>query len=350
MLLYLHIPFCDSKCHYCSFNSYVDKFAYRKRYMQALMQQLKHDIDFYQVTEGSIETLFIGGGTPSTIEPALYQELFSFIHPYLHVNAEITSEANPNSATYEWIEGMKQLGVNRLSFGVQSFNNEKLKLLGRAHNATMAIDAIKNAHTLGFNDISLDLIYGVAGDTLKLLQDDLSQALSLPINHLSAYALTIEENTLFEKKPHMSHEQLPHTKEIFHTIIAAGLKQYEISNFGKPSEHNRGYWLYKEYLGVGCGAIGRIGENRLYTQKDIDKYLQDPLQIEKEPLSSEDIMTEKLFLGLRSNVGFDSNLLSKSEKKQADILVKEEKLYCIHNRYYNSDYLLSDELALFILA
>lgn len=124
MLLYIHIPYCDSKCHYCSFNSYVDKFDTRKEYMLALEKQLKYELKRFKVTSSSIETVFIGGGTPSTINPSLYKPIFEILKPLIQANAEITTEANPNSATKKWLKGMYELGVNRVSFGVQSFDKK----------------------------------------------------------------------------------------------------------------------------------------------------------------------------------------------------------------------------------
>ncbi|MDP2893973.1 MAG: radical SAM family heme chaperone HemW, partial [Sulfurimonas sp.] len=222
MLLYIHIPFCDSKCSYCAFNSYVDKFHLKEIYMEALCTQLQFEIKRFSVTPKSIESLFIGGGTPSTVSPKLYEKLFSMLDPYLAKNIEITSEANPNSATLEWLEGMFALGVNRISFGVQSFNKEKLRILNRAHNASQAEEAILNAQKVGYKNISLDLIYATLGDTKELLENDLLRAFSLPINHLSAYALTIEEGTPFESKPHMSKERLSLTSWLFKKIKKFG--------------------------------------------------------------------------------------------------------------------------------
>lgn len=351
MLLYIHIPFCDSKCSYCAFNSYVDKFQLKEEYMLALHKQLLFELSRYEAKEQSIETLFIGGGTPSTVEPALYAPLFKTLQPYLKKNIEITSEANPNSATKEWLQGMKALGVNRISFGVQSFDAEKLKLLNRAHTPTMAIEAIKSAKSLGYENLSLDLIYATLGDTKELLQRDLQQALALPINHISAYALTIEEGTAFSSKPHMSKEQLELTEWLFRAIASHGFTQYEISNFGNyQSQHNLGYWTYKEYIGLGAGAVGKRALKRYYPQKVIEKYIDNPLEIEEEQLTTEDEHIEKIFLGLRSCVGVAENLLSQKELAQAKILLDEEKLTLVDGIYYNNDYLLADEIALFLTA
>jgi len=349
MLLYIHIPFCDSKCSYCAFNSYVDKFHLKREYMSALCKQMIFELERFKATPKSIETIFIGGGTPSTVSPELYAPIFSLLKPYLKKNIEITSEANPNSATYEWLKGMKKLGVNRISFGVQSFDAEKLKLLNRAHTPQMALNAIHNAKEIGYENLSLDLIYATLGDTKELLAKDIDLAFSLPINHLSAYALTIEEGTPFESKPHMSSEQLELTSWIFDTIKEKGFSQYEISNFGKyQSEHNKGYWLYKDYMGVGAGGVGKLNQERYYPTPIIEEYIHNPLDIRVETLNEEDTKIEKIFLGLRSCVGIEKNILNASECKQCELLVKEKKLFFKDDIFYNYDYLLADEIALFI--
>lgn len=349
MLLYIHIPFCDSKCYYCSFNSYVDKFHLKESYMQALLVQLDFELERFCVTPNSIETLFIGGGTPSTVEPKLYKNLFEKLKPYLKKDAEITSEANPNSATKEWLLGMHAIGVNRISFGVQSFHKEKLRLLNRAHSPLQAKEAVLHAKEAGFKNISIDLIYATLGDTKALLEEDLDTAFSLPINHLSAYALTIEEGTPFAKKPHMSNERLELTTWLFEKIKAFGFEQYEISNFGRhKSKHNLGYWEYKEYIGLGSGAVGRLGKKRLYPIADIEAYINNPLDIRKEALSDEEIRLEKIFLGLRSCVGIKKEILTAQEFQRASLLVDEEKLIFQNDTFYNTEYLLADEIALFI--
>ena len=351
MLLYIHIPFCDSKCSYCAFNSYVDKFHLKQEYISALEKQLKYELQHFGATKNSIETIFIGGGTPSTISPELYAPLFKLLEPYLMQNIEITSEANPNSATLEWLEGMYKLGVNRISFGVQSFDAKKLKLLNRAHTPQMALDAVQNASKVGFKNISLDIIYATLGDTKELLAKDIKQALSLPINHISAYALTIEEGTVFESKPQMSSEQLSLTTWLFETIQEHGFKQYEISNFGSyHSQHNLGYWHYKEYMGVGAGAVGKLANERYYPETIIENYIKNPIEIKIESLSDEDMKIEQIFLGMRSIVGVKENILNKKELHQANILVDEKKLSYKEGKFYNDDYLLADEITLFITA
>ncbi len=349
MLLYIHIPFCDSKCHYCAFNSYVDKFHLKENYMKALLKQLLFELDRFSVDGVKIETVFIGGGTPSCVEASLYSEIFELILPFCLDDAEITTEANPNSATLEWLTKMRSLGVNRVSFGVQSFNDEKLKRLGRAHNSKQAREAVQNAKKAGFENISLDLIYAFSGDSKELLECDLNEAFSLPINHLSAYALTIEEGTVFAKSPQLSSEKLELTKWFFEEIAARGFLQYEISNFGTyQSKHNKGYWLYKDYIGAGCGAVGKKGNVRFYPQTSVEAYIEDPLEITQEFLDEKDQKIEKLFLGFRSIVGVWNALLDAHELKRALLLVDEKKLRLEGEFFYNDDYLLADELALFI--
>ncbi|MFT7003765.1 MAG: oxygen-independent coproporphyrinogen-3 oxidase [Sulfurimonas sp.] len=349
MLLYIHIPFCDSKCSYCAFNSYVDKFHLKDTYMKSLLSQLSYELERFSVSTNSIESVFIGGGTPSTVSPELYKQIFELIKPYLQKNIEITSEANPNSATKEWLNGMHKLGVNRISFGVQSFNKEKLKLLNRAHNSEDASRALVDAKNIGFKNLSLDLIYATLGDTQELLEQDLKTAFSLPINHISAYALTIEEGTPFELKPHMSKETLEITSWIFQTIQDAGFKQYEISNFGTyQSTHNLGYWKYKDYIGLGSGAVGKLKSQRFYPTSILEDYIKNPLDMRVEELSSEDKKIEKIFLGLRSCVGVDASILNSVEQKRADILVDEKKLLLQNGTLYNNEYLLADEIALFL--
>ena len=349
MLIYIHIPFCDSKCSYCAFNSYVDKFDLKEAYMLGLEKQLSFELKRFKADKKSIETIFIGGGTPSTVEPKLYENIFKTLKPYLIDNAEITSEANPNSATKEWLNGMKQFGVNRISFGVQSFDTQKLKLLNRAHNPQQAKNAVLNAKEVGFENISLDLIYATLGDTKELLQNDLNIAFSLPINHISAYALIIEEGTPFENKPQMSKETLETTEWLFEDIKKHNFEQYEISNFGTyKSEHNLGYWKYKDYIGLGSGAVGKLALERYYPTCSVEGYIENPLDIRVEILSEEDKKIEQIFLGFRSCVGVHKSILNKSELKQAHFLVDEKKLTYENDTFKNTNFLLADEITLFI--
>jgi len=350
MLLYIHIPYCDSKCHYCSFNSYVDKFDTRVSYMEALYKQLLFELKRFEVKTKSIETLFIGGGTPSTVAPSLYKPIFNLLQPYLQDDAEITTEANPNSATKSWLKGMKNLGVNRVSFGVQSFNLDKLNALNRAHTPQQAEDAIYTAKELGFEHISLDLIYNYKTDTKSLLLKDIERAFSLPIDHISAYELTIEEHTIFANTPQVKQESDELAFFVTQEIEKRGFKAYEISNFGKyQSRHNKGYWELKNYIGVGAGAVGFLKDSRFYPNTNIELYIKDPLTTKEELLTKDEILTEKLFLGLRSTIGIKETLLSKKMLEKVNLLCEENKLVKKEDRYYNTNFFVSDALVLFIL-
>ena len=343
MLTYLHIPFCDSKCHYCAFNSYVDKFSMRAEYMKAITQQLKNELKKFNPKLNSIKSLFIGGGTPSTVEPHMYKEFFETLKPYLKENAEITTEANPNSASLNWLNGMKKLGVNRVSFGVQSFNENKLKKLGRNHSKKQAVDAVNSAYKLGIKNISIDLIYATSFD----VKNDIDIAFSLPINHLSSYALTLEKNTPFFEKTELTNDS---TKLATNFIkkVTSKFPQYEISNFGEyQSIHNLGYWSGDNYMGIGAGAVGFLKNRRFYPNKDVEKYIQNPLHVKVEKLTKEDLHVESIFLGLRSKIGVSLDSLNKNK---IDILLKEKKLTCKDNRVYNNDYLLADEIALYMIS
>jgi len=347
LLLYIHIPFCDSKCYYCSFNSYTSLFKHSKDYFKALVIQLKYDLEVFNVN--NLKTLYIGGGTPSSVSAKNYKEIFKILKNYKI--DEITIEANPNSAKYDWLSEIYDYGVDRISFGVQSFDEKKLKFLGRAHTKKNAIEAIENAKKIGFNNINLDLIYDSAIDNINLIKNDLRIIKSLPINHISCYSLTIEDNSAFQNNYSKQKQDLKLTLYLFNSLKEVGFNQYEISNFAKKgyeSSHNLGYWSYEEYLGIGSGAVGFCQNFRYYPNKNIVEYIKNPINYKKELLSKNDIKFEKIFLGLRSKIGIEKKILSKEELYKANILIKEKKLKFKENRFYNNDFLLADELALYL--
>ncbi|WP_072680151.1 radical SAM family heme chaperone HemW [Arcobacter sp. LA11] len=353
MLLYIHIPFCDSKCYYCAFNTYTDKFHLKKQYMEALKKQLKFDLNKNLQNNEKLNTVFIGGGTPSTVKVELYKEVFDILNPYLSENCEITSESNPNSATKDWLQGMKDLGVNRISFGVQSFDDEKLKKLNRAHNSKGAINAIQNADCIGFNRINCDIIYGVEGDTLKSIKEDFDTIFSLPVTHISAYSLTLEEGTKFFNNTKIKIDDEELSYKLFEYLKKNDFNQYEISNFSKSKEeeskHNYGYWQHKNYLGVGAGAVGFIDNQRYYPNKSIEEYIQTPTKYDYEEISKEDKKVEQVLLGFRCSLGVDKSLFTKKELEKVGHLVKEKKLFQNDTTIINKNFLLADELALYVL-
>ncbi len=318
--------------------------------MKALNIQLQMEL---QKTYEPLKSIFIGGGTPSSIKKDLYNNIFESLQNFINQETEITIEANPNSVTKEWLEHLKNLGVNRVSFGVQSFNEEKLKFLGRNHNKQMAINSINLANQVGFKNINLDIIYDTAVDTKELLKNDLETIKTLPINHLSAYSLTIEEGTKFFSHPETRIEDIDMASFIFASLEEFGFTQYEISNFSKNekarSKHNFGYWEKEDYLGVGAGAVGCIKNERYYPKKDVQAYINEPLIYEEvEILDSEDIKFERIFLGLRSLAGVPLSLFNDRQKKKITILVQEDKVYIKNGFLFNNNFLLSDEIALFL--
>lgn len=354
-MLYIHIPFCDSKCHYCAFNSYTFLHELKDEYMASILKQLKHDIEKYDIKKNSLDSVFVGGGTPSTVNSSLYKELFLTINSYIKPNAEITFEANPNSASLEWLEGIKNLGANRISFGVQSFDDKKLKFLGRAHDSKEALSAIENAKKAGFEKISIDIIYSTVFDTEEFLNKEFDTIKSLPIEHLSLYSLTLEENTKFSNTPNVINEKDETYEYIIKKAKDIGFFQYEVSNFAKEgksskSKHNLGYWQYKPYLGIGAGAVGCTQNTRTYPHKDVKKYINEPLFKDYEELTTNDIKSEKILLGLRYEGGFDISLLDKKETEKTELLKKENKITIKKNTVFNKNYFLADEIALFILS
>ena len=318
--------------------------------MKALHMQLQAEL---KKTNSTLKSIFIGGGTPSSIEAKLYDDIFTSLQNFIDTNTEITIEANPNSTTEEWLEHLKNLGVNRISFGVQSFDDGKLKFLGRNHNKQMALESIHLASKVGFTNINLDHIYDTAVDTKELIENDLEIITTLPINHISAYSLIIEEGTKFFKRPETRIEDIDMASFIFSSLAEFGFTQYEISNFSKNekarSKHNFGYWEKEDYLGVGAGAVGCIKNVRYYPKKDLQDYINEPLIYEEvEILDSDDIKFERIFLGLRSLAGVPLSLFDEKQKEKITLLVQDGKVTIKDETLFNNDFLLSDEIALFL--
>lgn len=347
-MIYIHIPFCESKCPYCAFNSYVSAKNQHSRYMDALLVQLKADLSRFDMCRA--QSVYIGGGTPSAVDAALYAPLFQILAPLLAPDAEVTIEANPGSLTPRWAETMRRYGVNRLSLGVQSFDDEKLGVLGRVHSGDQARRALQTAQAAGFKAINLDLIYGVAGDTFKSLQADLSAAQTHGATHISAYMLTLEEETPFETRADLTLDDEPLLRRFAEAIEEAGYPRYEVAAFGQiPSRHNSGYWAGKEYLGVGAGATGTVGGVRYEPHKNPDRYITDPLFRTEEIIDENTWKTERIMLGLRCALGVEQNWLNAAQRARADRLVQEGRFVYQAGRYFNLDFFVADEAALYLL-
>lgn len=276
--LYIHIPWCVKKCPYCDFNSHhLTQTLPEKAYVQALIQDLEHDLTW--ISPRPIQSIFIGGGTPSLFSAEAYKELFMQLQQRLEFapNIEITLEANPGTFEAQKFAAYKELGINRLSIGVQSFNNTQLKKLGRIHTGEQAEKAIIQAQQAGFNRLNLDLMHGLPEQTPTQALDDLQRALAFNPQHVSWYQLTIEPNTAFYNAPPVlpDDERLWEIQQLGQSLLAKhGLVQYEISAYaraGKQAKHNLNYWQFGDYLGIGAGAHGKltlVADNRIVrTQK-----------------------------------------------------------------------------------
>ena len=348
MLLYIHIPFCESKCPYCAFGSLVGKENRAKDYFRSMIDDFKAQILKFGVRKNSLNSVFIGGGTPSVVDASLYENLFFEISPFLSADCEITSEANPNSADVNWLKGMLNLGVNRISFGAQSFFEDKLKFLGRTHNGEQIYEAVENAKLAGFENINVDLIYGTKFDTKKRLEKEIENVKNLNLSHLSAYSLTLEEKTPFYAKTSYKKDSPILAKFLIKEIEKIGLKQYEISNFGRICKHNLGYWQGENYLAIGAYAVGFINDIRFRNKEILDSYIKSPHDKEIENLNKNDLTLERIFLGARSAVGIDAKILDSNQLQRAEILRSGKKLKFKDGRYFANDFLLADEISLFV--
>lgn len=263
--LYIHIPWCKAKCPYCDFNSHAYKHEPNYAdYVTHLLQDLKNDLPL--TDHRPISSIFIGGGTPSLFSAELIAELLNGIakHIQLTTDAEITLEANPNSAETDHFIGYQAAGINRISIGIQSFSTDKLRKLGRVHDSKEAETAANLAKSLNLKSFNLDLIHGLPDQTLDEARFDIEKAIAINPPHISWYQLTIEPNTLFRARP----PTLPKDQLLWDIyqqghkqLITAGYTQYEISAYAKPNyqcQHNLNYWRFGDYLGIGCGAHGKL--------------------------------------------------------------------------------------------
>lgn len=265
--LYLHLPWCERKCPYCDFNSHVSeqKQLPEQQMIAAMLADLNDDIDTYGAR--AITSIFIGGGTPSLLSVDAIEQLLGGINQRLSLSngIEITMEANPGSSEYAKFKGYKSAGVNRLSIGVQSFDDVKLHQLGRVHSSNEARAAITAAQNAGFDRINIDLMYGLPGQTIAQALTDLSAALAFDTGHISWYQLTIEPNTVFYSQPPILPDD-DYTADIADAgerlLHERGYQRYEVSAYAKPQQqclHNLNYWQFGDYYGIGAGAHGKIG-------------------------------------------------------------------------------------------
>ena len=262
--LYIHLPWCERKCPYCDFNSHEGKDFPEDVYVGALLQDLRHEQPLLQ--QRRVETLFIGGGTPSLFSAGSIRRLLQGIAELtdLSPTLEATMEANPGSAEADKFIAFREAGINRLSIGIQSFSDTQLQALGRIHTSDQARATIEFAHRANFDSINLDLMHGLPGQTLTDAQSDLECAIAFGTAHLSWYQLTIEPNTAFYKRPPVlpDEDELADIQQCGERLLAAGgYAQYEVSAYSKPGfhcRHNQNYWSFGDYLGIGAGAHGKV--------------------------------------------------------------------------------------------
>ena len=309
--IYVHIPFCKSRCKYCDFFS-TTHLEKQTQYTEAVLNEWS---DRRKELMGGIQTIYIGGGTPSTMSVELLRRIIGAIKPDTQdAEIEVTIEANPGDITLEKARAWRALGINRLSIGIQSFNDHLLQLLGRRHNGLEAIQAVKNAQSAGFDNISIDLMYALPDQTMAMWQKDIAQALALGVQHISSYGLIYEEGTVLTTL--LEHGIIEAVDEeielqmydyLVEQLTTHGYEHYEVSNFALPrrqSRHNSSYWNDTPYIGIGAGAHSYNQTQRQWNISELDDYIQQALahnlQPEIEVLTHEQRHTEHIMLALRT--------------------------------------------------
>lgn len=300
---YVHVPFCRSICAYCDFA----RTTYQTTLIGPWLTQLKKEA--MEKINGSLQTLYIGGGTPNALSYQELDALLSIFDPFYRTTMEYTMEVNPELLDAEIASICAYHGVNRISMGVQSFDDQLLKMMNRHHRSDQVLEKLKILIAAGIQNLSIDLIYGLPGQTLAMWKKDLMHAVSLPIQHISLYSLTIEENSVFGKrgiqKADDEIEYLMYAEAIKY-LEKHGFKQYEIANFSKNgacSRHNLTYWQYEDFYGIGCGASGKTALGRYDNTRSLNCYLKDGPCPEWTKLNDEEQMFEMVMMGLRLNRG-----------------------------------------------
>lgn len=371
--IYIHIPFCKQACHYCDFH-FTTSTKYKSELVQSIIKEVELQHDF--LPSKNIDTIYFGGGTPSLLSTLEIEKIIHSIGTTFNINTdiEITLEANPDDLTEEKIKELAIAGINRLSIGTQTFNKDLLKFLNRAHNEKEAIDSIELA-LKHFDNISVDLIYGIHDQSLETFREDINILTSLSPQHVSAYALTIEGNNAFARwkekgtlKPEDDDLAISHFQLLIDELSSKGYDQYEISNFSKPnyeSKHNTSYWFGKSYLGLGPSAHSFNGSFRQYNiahnMKYIDSIQHNNVPFEKDTLNNNDRVNEYIMTRLRTKWGVnlkelkdlffhemssEQNRIIDSYCSSNQLYLKKQKLTLTENGKLIADQIASD---LFIL-
>lgn len=344
--IYIHIPFCRQKCYYCDFYKTVNTNQ-TDTFISTLEKETVLRKSY--ISQEKVKTIYFGGGTPSVLTEKQLSAVFKFLHEFFSVvpDAEITFEANPDDLTKEYLQMLKNTGINRLSIGIQSFQNEHLKKMNRRHNAEQAIKSIEIAASVGFSNLSADLIYGLPGLTLQEWESSLQQIFRLPVVHLSAYHLTYHQGTPFYtwlKKGTLRELSENESIEQFNLLIdeaeKAGFEQYEISNFARNeqySKHNSAYWSGEKYLGLGPSAHSFNGDSRRWNIAHLDRYIHgienNSTWFEEEILSENERFNEYILTRLRTKWGISVQEIAKRfGLKYARLVEKEAAKYLLSEK------------------
>ena len=368
--LYIHIPFCASRCIYCGFYS-TTRLDLRQQYVDALIRELVEVGKSKMLKDDSISTVYLGGGTPSQLTIPQLHQLFDAIYIYNKVepDAEVTIEMNPDDVSVPYADTLRQLGINRVSMGAQTFDDERLRWLNRRHTVAQVGQAVTILRAAGIRNISIDLMYGFPDETIDDFVHDIDEAIKLDVEHISAYCLMIEEGTeLYRRYGDKRVREYDDSKEeterkmyelLIDKLTAAGYEHYEISNFARPgfrSRHNSSYWTGVPYIGLGAAAHSFDGHLRSWNVSDIQQYIaavnRDERLNEEEELSATDFYNERVMLGLRTCEGVDLSALSDDERnyciQEAQPFLSDDILLLTDNRLvltrkglFVSDYVIS---------
>lgn len=349
--IYIHLPFCLQKCLYCDFASYAGCGEYQEQYVQTVCAEIAERSG--EMPAAKAATVYFGGGTPSLLSPPEIERIITALQKngFWREPAEVTIEANPETVTFEKLQAYRSLGIDRISFGVQSLNDEELRLCGRVHSAAQALRAVEYAQEAGFQRVSLDLIFGLPGQTLASYRNTLRRAVATGVRHISVYGLTIEQGTPLERLLNEGKLTLPEEEEsllmydfTIDYLAEQGLQRYEISNYAVPGEearHNITYWSYLPYYGFGSAACSFDGDKRRTNSLIIEDYLSGNKEMEIEVLPPATMLGEFMFLGLRKTAGvsieeverrFDVEIMRKFADELQQYLENEYLIYDRNNK------------------
>lgn len=352
--IYIHIPYCSQKCIYCNFYSIATKKS-KDNYIRAIIKEIEKRNTYLSTP---IKTLYFGGGTPTCLNKEQITQIIFALKENLDLShlEEATIEANPEDANPEFLEHLLNLGFNRISYGIQSFNDDDLKLLNRRHNSKTAINAIELSRKIGFSNISFDLMFNLPNMTLEKWETNLEKAIELNPEHISCYSLTLEEGTMLDKLVNKKVISLPYENESIiqfnktkSYLEQVGFEHYEISNYCKPgfkSKHNSSYWRAEEYLGLGAAAHSFNISSRSWNPENIEEYISNinnNIPPFTEILSEEDKYNEYIMLSLRTKEGIDEKYIENNFPQYLPHFKRQKEKA---KDLFKNPWLLNDRIAL----